>query len=240
VRPGQFLILNNGQEYSCRVDGPEATRIISVFFRNEFACAVMKDILRDDEASLDDPFETGQSAPRFLQTLRDTRPGLNQKLMALIHALDEHGDSNDVVDEHLVLLLRELIETHEEDIARARTVDAIKSSTKKEVYKRLCVARDLMHSSFMSKPDLARISDAACLSIPQLVRQFNAVFKTSPHQYLNRIRLEHAANMLRHSDTPVNKITQGCGFENASAFIRSFKAVYGVTPLHFRAISHSH
>ncbi|MBA4055529.1 MAG: AraC family transcriptional regulator, partial [Marivirga sp.] len=97
-----------------------------------------------------------------------------------------------------------------------------------------CVAKDLLHSTFMDNPDLSEISNAACLSIPQLVRQFKAVFQTTPHQYLIRIRLVHAAGLLKHTDTSISDITFASGFENTSAFCRAFKSEYGVPPLHFR------
>src|SRR6187397_3690481 len=35
VRPGQFLILNDDQEYSCRINGPEKTKMLSVFFKRD-------------------------------------------------------------------------------------------------------------------------------------------------------------------------------------------------------------
>src|SRR6185436_3723547 len=40
VRPGQFLILNDGQDYTCRVDAPTDLSIQSVFFTQEFSSSV--------------------------------------------------------------------------------------------------------------------------------------------------------------------------------------------------------
>jgi AraC-like DNA-binding protein len=140
-----------------------------------------------------------------------------------------------MVDEHLVFLLHDLTVVHKIEGNRAKHVSAVKASTRKEIYKRLCVAKDLLHSSFMSKPDLALMSKTAFLSTPQLIRKFRAVFQTTPHQYLNQIRLAHAKELLKVSDLPVNEIALGCGFENTSAFCRSFKKEFGVPPLYFRS-----
>src|SRR5689334_20754358 len=41
VRPGQFLILNDDQPYSCHINKHTPARIISIFFKKEFASAVV-------------------------------------------------------------------------------------------------------------------------------------------------------------------------------------------------------
>jgi AraC-like DNA-binding protein len=74
----------------------------------------------------------------------------------------------------------------------------------------------------------------ACLSIPQLIRQFKLVFHKTPYQYLNQIRLDHAAELLKHTNHPVQEITWRSGFENASAFCRAFKSAFGVQPGTYR------
>jgi len=234
LRPGRFLILNDGQDYFCRVDTPGEVRIQSVFFRTTFASSVFRDALLREQESLDDPLETDGQSPEFFQTLYDTDAALAQKLEILMTTLDEYGYDSNRVDEQLVFLLHHLVRTHKKETQRADRVDAIKPATKKEIYKRLCIAKDFLHSSYMDKQDLSGISHAACLSSPQLVRQFKAVFRTTPHQYLTRIRLAHAAGLLEQTSTPVHEITWKCGFEDSSAFCRAFRTAYGVSPLRFR------
>jgi AraC family transcriptional regulator len=234
VRPGQFLILNDDQEYACRMDSAVKVRAVSVFFRNEFASAVLRDALCREESLLDTPFEEGGQPLEFFQTLYDTDPWLQEHLRGLVSSLDEYGYDSNRVDERLVFLLHHLIRTHKNETERTRRVSAVKAATRNEIYKRLCIAKDLLHSNFMEQPDLASISHTACMSVPQLVRQFKAVFRTTPHQYLTGLRLAHAARLLQQSSTPVHEITWMCGFQNTSAFCRAFKAAYGVPPLGFK------
>ncbi|HTI07243.1 MAG TPA: AraC family transcriptional regulator [Puia sp.] len=237
VRPGQFLILNDDQDYSCRVDTAGEVRIQSVFFRKEFAASVFRDALLREEVLLDNPFTAGEQTLEFFQTLYNTDPGLEQKMLGLITTLNENGYDSHTVDEHLIFLLHHMIRMHKTETGRAARVSAVKPGTKKEIYRRLCMAKDLLHSTFMDKPDLSVISHTACLSTPQLVRQFRAVFQTTPHQYLTRIRLAHATGLLKHSAAPIHEITWRCGFENTSAFCRAFKAEYGVAPHRFRTMA---
>jgi AraC family transcriptional regulator len=234
VRPGRFLILNDDQEYSCRIDSPEKTRVLSVFFRKDFAGSVFRDALYREEAFLDNPFAGGDKSLEFFQTLTETDHWLKNHVLGLVHKLNVLGYDRDLVDEQLVFLLRHMIHNHKNETQRAQRVSAIKPGTKTEIYKRLCIAKDVLHSSYMDKPDLAAISHISCLSVPQLVRQFRSVFQTTPHQYLMRVRIEQAANLLKQTSAPVSEITWRCGFEDTSAFCRAFKAVYGISPNVFR------
>lgn len=235
VRPGQFLVLNDEQTYSCNIAGGEKVRGFSVFFKNEFAASVLHDALSGEGGQLDNYDLTNSTAPEFFQTLTNFDHELQQHLSDLIVSLETLGYNGTMVDEYLVFLLRYLLGVNNKDKRRSNYVQAIKLSTKTELYKRLCVAKDILHSSFMENPGLDFISASACLSVPQLVRQFKAVFHTTPYQYLIRIKLEHAAHLLRHSGNPVHSITWMCGFEDVSAFCRAFKSYHGISPVGFRA-----
>jgi AraC-like DNA-binding protein len=233
VRPGQFLVLNDDQEYACHIDTTEKVSIFSVFFKREFAASVLQDALSPEEGSLDDPTNPGVN-PEFFQTLTDTDPLLEQQLLGLKVQL-RYGNEPGMMDEYLIFLLRHLMRVHRLAIRQASQVNATKFITRKEIYKRLCVAKDLMHTAFMCRMDLTMIGRAACMSVPQLVRQFKTVFNKTPHQYLTDIRLAHAARLLKHSHLSLQEITGSCGFEDASSFCRIFKLHYGFSPIHFRS-----
>jgi AraC family transcriptional regulator len=237
VRPGQFLILNDHQTYSSSIDAIGKVRSLSIFFREEFAFSVFFDKLYNENISLDNPFYNEGLVPEFFQTLNYTDPGLLKQLSGLIFSLDSQGYSSSLLDEHLVVILQYLIGTYKAESQRVMGVNALKAATRTEIYKRLCVARDFMHSCFADKLDLQAISHEACLSVPQLVRQFKIVFRATPHQYLARIRLEYAAGLLTDTTRPIHEITWMCGFENMSAFCRAFRAEYNVQPHNFRVMS---
>jgi AraC family transcriptional regulator len=225
IRPGQFLILNNEQNYSCNIDTHEGVSGISVFFKKEFASSVFNDTLKNDDELLDNPFLIHNAQPEFFQTLNAIEPEVQFQLAKLISDLETHG-YNGGTEEYLVFFLHYLISTLKSESRRAAEVSAIKQSSKMEIYKRLCIAKDFL--------DLDTLSSNACLSVPQLVRQFKSVFKTTPYQYLIQIRLDRAVELLKNSNKPVHEITWQCGFENVSAFCRAFKSAYGTQPLIFR------
>jgi len=231
VRPGQFLILNDHQTYSCRVNH---ARVFSIFFKREFAADVFRDSIAGEEYLLDNPFSTNTAPPEFFQTLHPIDSTLQLKLSSLSTVLEAKGFDADEVSEHLLYLLRQLIQVHKMEVEQTGRVNAVKQSTRAEIYKRLCLAKDVLHSSFMDKLDLDTISSASCLSTPQLIRQFKSVFHCTPHQYLVRLRLQYAADQLVTNDEQISLITLQSGFEDTSAFCRAFKTAYGVSPESFR------
>ena len=56
----------------------------------------------------------------------------------------------------------------------------------------------------------------------------------SPSAYVNRIRMAHAARLLREGDLKVDDIARDCGIRNLSHFHRLFRAHYGTTPGSYR------
>lgn len=56
----------------------------------------------------------------------------------------------------------------------------------------------------------------------------------SPSEYVNRIRIEHAAMLLRSSEMTIAEICDHCGFQNSSYFHRLFRAQIAETPSAYR------
>jgi AraC family transcriptional regulator len=234
VRPGQFLVLNDDQSYSCQIHAGEGARVLSVFFEKDFAAAVFYDMLFAEERLLERGADD-RCVPEFFQTLHPVDELLNRKLVDLVGQLEIEGYDRSNTDEHLVFLLRHLVITYKKETRLKDRVSAIKASTKSEVLRRLCIAKDILHSDFQQALDLDALGKAACLSTPQLIRQFKTVFKQTPHQYLVGIRLQHAEKKLKASDIPVRELAWHCGFNDPSAFGRAFRKTYGLPPERYRA-----
>jgi AraC family cel operon transcriptional repressor len=61
-------------------------------------------------------------------------------------------------------------------------------------------------------------------------RQTRRHLGLSPTQYVNRIRIQHAAMLLAGTDRDIAWRRRDCGFENLSYFHRLFRQQYGSTP----------
>jgi len=76
----------------------------------------------------------------------------------------------------------------------------------------------------------------AGLSPFHFLRVFSNALGVTPHQYLVRSRLRHAARLLAEGDDSITDIAGSVGFNDLSNFVRTFHRVAGVSPRHFRRI----
>jgi AraC-like DNA-binding protein len=84
------------------------------------------------------------------------------------------------------------------------------------------------------------LEDAAAqagVSTFHFLRAFSAVLGVTPHQYLLRSRLRHAARLLAEEERAVTDIAYDVGFADLSNFVRTFHRAAGVSPLKFRQAS---
>ena len=86
--------------------------------------------------------------------------------------------------------------------------------------------------------DLQQVARAAGLSPFHFLRLFAAVLGVTPHQYLVRSRLRHAARLLADEDRPITDVAYDVGFGDLSNFVRTFHRAAGVSPRGFRKAAH--
>ncbi|MCR5626712.1 MAG: AraC family transcriptional regulator [Lachnospiraceae bacterium] len=65
-------------------------------------------------------------------------------------------------------------------------------------------------------------------------KQFTRYMQVTPNEYLITARLNHAKELLKYTPKTVDEISELCGFNQTSHFIRSFKTRIGITPLKYR------
>jgi AraC-like DNA-binding protein len=84
---------------------------------------------------------------------------------------------------------------------------------------------------------LERAAGEAGISPFHFLRLFASVLGVTPHQYLVRSRLRHAARLLADDDRPITEIAYDVGFGDLSNFVRTFHRAAGVSPRRFREAS---
>jgi AraC-like DNA-binding protein len=77
----------------------------------------------------------------------------------------------------------------------------------------------------------------AGLSPFHFLRLFSGVLGLTPHQYLVRSRLRHAARLLADDDRSITDVAFDVGFGDLSNFVRTFHRVAGASPRRFREMS---
>lgn len=85
--------------------------------------------------------------------------------------------------------------------------------------------------------DLDAAAKQAGVSPFHFLRMFRDALGVTPHQYLVRSRLRHAARLLAENENPITDIAFDVGFGDLSNFVRSFHRAAGVSPRAFRQAS---
>ena len=79
------------------------------------------------------------------------------------------------------------------------------------------------------------IAAALGCSAPQVYRYTGRFFGLSPANYINHVRLSHAAWQLERTDAPVRQIALDVGFEDMPYFTKLFKKTFLLPPGEYRA-----
>jgi AraC family transcriptional regulator len=82
--------------------------------------------------------------------------------------------------------------------------------------------------------DLEMAAREAGLSSFHFLRLFASIVGVTPHQYLVRSRLRHAARLLAEGAPSITEIAFDVGFGDLSNFVRTFHRAAGVSPRRFR------
>ena len=82
--------------------------------------------------------------------------------------------------------------------------------------------------------DLETTAHHVGLSPFHFLRLFAGALGVTPHQYLVRSRLRHAARLLADDTRSITDVAYAVGFGDLSNFVRTFRRAAGVSPRHFR------
>ena len=101
------------------------------------------------------------------------------------------------------------------------------------LYQRIVAAKVFIDENFQESISLDDISQHAFLSRFHFHRLFSAVYKTTPHQYLTRKRIEKAKDLLSEN-MPITEVCNAVGFESLGSFSGLFKKELGFAPTYYR------
>jgi len=95
-------------------------------------------------------------------------------------------------------------------------------------------AVETMHRRFREQLSISELARTAGLSRSQFGRQFQRLFRTSPSEYLLRVRIDSACRLLIGTDCKITDIAHETGFFDHSHFSRTFQRLRGIRPLAYR------
>ncbi len=95
-------------------------------------------------------------------------------------------------------------------------------------------ATSIIDAEYHHKLALDDIARRVATSRRQLQRAFAEAGETSFRKYLQKVRMERAAALLRGSDAPVNEVASAVGYRQPAQFAKAFRRHHGEAPSSFR------
>lgn len=101
-------------------------------------------------------------------------------------------------------------------------------------YKKVCLGRDYLTQHYALAFDLADVATYSCMSKYHFCRVFSEVFGESPYQYISKIRIERAKELLVTSQRSINDICELVGYTSIGSFSALFRKKTGLSPTQYR------
>ena len=92
-----------------------------------------------------------------------------------------------------------------------------------------------MEQHFAEPLTIADLVKIAHLSQTSLFRIFRQIMGRSPIDYLIRLRIDKAAQLLRRGPLRIKEVSEAVGFTDSNYFTRQFRNVMGVSPREYRS-----
>jgi len=94
---------------------------------------------------------------------------------------------------------------------------------------------EYLHKHFKEKVSIEKLAENTGMSMRSMLRHFKRINGASPKEYLIKLRINHACELLDGTRLGIEEIALSSGFNDSNYFSREFRKATGSTPSKFRA-----
>jgi AraC family transcriptional regulator len=235
VNASNYLVFNEGRIYSSFIDSKSDVESFTINFTPELERMAWHTFMSSATELLDNPARTSSTKFRLTERLAD-HDTIISPLVHKLHALSrDWANNHHCIQENLLLLLEALI-CKDHANKNGAFIQAVKSSTRHELVKRLMIATDYLEANYNQNVSVDDLADVACMNSFYFLRQFKKFHGVTPHHFLQRKRMSQAAVLLRREHHSVVDVCNQVGFVDPVSFGKLFRRYFEQTPGEFRAM----
>jgi AraC family transcriptional regulator len=237
VTGGKFLLINPQQSHDVYLSAEK--EITGICFNID--TAIINDVYHVSRASLaellDEPeiiFSNQLEMHEQIYSTRDSDLGLQ---LSEIAGVFTGGQDDSIFNcEQVYFNLAENLLKQQCLIHNTfNRIHAERTSTKKELFKRIEKARDMLESDLFTNMNMTEVAAAVAMSPFHFNRTFGQIYQVTPYQYVINRRLEKAKALLQNGNLTVGDIAHRIGYADLFSFSKSFKKAYKVSPTAFKS-----
>lgn len=225
ARTGDIAFFNSGELHAAvPTEGTNALSFRALVFSPELFCAAANDILR---VKYINPVINGEL---LLPTLIENGTSLHSLIFGLFNEIYDLLESHPELFEFSVkadmLKLFSVLVSHGRDVESTSRRSSAAANIKSSI--------QYILDNYKTPITVEKLSEVAGMSEGHFCRTFKQYTLKTPIQFINSIRLAHAAEQLSGTDKRVLDIALDCGFNSVSYFIEVFRDNFNITPSRYR------
>jgi len=227
-----YLILNHDQHYGSSIKAQDPVESLSFHFTRLFEQTTLYYLHNSHDALIDDPSREAECGyVEFTVTQHTYSPAMRKLVLDIRDLIADMGSSTGRIEELYYRLYIEIFHA-QLGVNRIREdLNAVKKSTRDEVFRRVTLAKDYIESNY-NNPELSlsHLSAISCMNTYHFLRCFKQVYKQTPYQYLKQLRLRRAFELLKTKKYSVSRVVNLCGYQDVSSFDKTFRSRYSIQP----------
>lgn len=231
-----YCLSNSGQTFDLHIPEGGHAKTFNIHFGKLLFEEVTQLIFQKKEWALDNFNNINIPGLEVLPKTEYMDEELRSKLLQL-HRYKQFCEGDYSLDKEYEMtasILEHLILHSQSKLKKLHQISALKVGTRKELFKRVNIGLDYIHSNELVNLNLENISQNCGLSKFHYIRVFKEIFGTTPTNYISHLRVKKANGLILRSKKELSEIAIELGFSELSAFTRFYKRVTGVTPSSIR------
>ena len=222
MKPGDIIIFNNVEAHGWKLMG-EDMKLLVMIFSPEF---VAEKLSVFDSEYLKPFVERGSNFKNRIGSEELVSHEIRKGIREIYAEWQQQKEGYPLmIKANILRILTMLIRTYQDE---SKSGEMLKE--KKSAMKRLEQAISYIDHHYSEKITLDEVAAAAYMSSNYFSSYFRKVTGISFSEYVTRIRISHARELLRDTDKSVTEIAMECGFHNISNFYRLYKKQEGKSP----------
>lgn len=219
--PGHYLVQTLPMPFECETFASQDEPLLGVSIRIDPATL--------GELVLETGFDTQLLAREMPQPMASVAmtSGMHEAVVRLLRALHDPLDAQVMGSARIREVIFEALKGSQGPALRALTLN-------QGHYARIVQVLTQMHTGFTDDLTVEYLARQANMSVSTFHQHFKQVTRSSPLQYLKRLRLIKSRLLLSHDDLNVNQTAAAVGYRSVHQFSRDYKRFFGVSPVNDR------
>lgn len=208
-----------------RIAGNQEVKMLHISLQKDFflSCLDSADAWSDrlhDDLQHNRPFSGNRINPETTPYMRG--------LIAAINNTNETGPMRNLMQQSRILELLAL------QMDQLRRTVSVHEDIRADEAEKLHQLKNYLDANFLSDLNLTQLSRICLLNEFKVKKGFKLLFDTTVFNYLRKLRMEYAGNLLAHCSLSVDEVASMLSYEHAQHFSIAFKKYMGVSPSVYR------